>query len=87
MTLQYGKAFRRDYKVICKRKRDIDKLEKHLEILLKIDAGHNLKGKLTGKRKCHMGFDWVLVYEVVGDAIKLLRTGTHRSFKLKAISP
>ena len=77
MTISYTKSFRRDCKVICKRKWDIKELEKHLEILMKIDAGHNLKGNLTGKRECHIGFDWVLVYEVVGDAIKLLRTGTH----------
>ena len=62
MTISYTKSFRRDCKVICKRKWDIKELEKHLEILMKIDAGHNLKGKLTGKRECHMGFDWVLVY-------------------------
>ena len=43
---------------------------------MKIGAGHNLKGKLNGKREFHIGFDWVLVYEVVGDGIKFLRTGT-----------
>ena len=36
-----------------------------------------LKGTFAGKRECHIAFDWVLVYEVVGDVIKLLRTGTH----------
>ena len=45
--------------------------------ITRAERDHNLKGKLTGKRECHIGFDWVLVYEVVGDAIKLLRTGTH----------
>ena len=77
MTISYTKSFRKDYKVICKRKWDIKELEKHLEKLMKVDVGHNLKGKLTGKRECHISFDWVLVYEVVGDVIKLLRTGTH----------
>ena len=38
---------------------------------------HMLKGTFAGKRECHIAFDWVLVYEVVGDVIKLLRTGTH----------
>ena len=77
MTISYTKSFRRDYKVICKRKRDIKEMEKYLEKLMKIGAGHNLKGKLNGKRECNISFDWVLVYEVVGDAVKLLRTGTH----------
>ena len=77
MILCYAKAFRSDYKLICKRKWDLKKLEEQVEKLTRAERGHNLKGKLTGKRECHIGFDWVLVYEVVGDAIKLLRTGTH----------
>ena len=77
MTISYTKSFRRDCKVICKRRWDLKKLQKYLDKLTKEDTGHNLKGKLTGKRECHIGFDWVLVYEVAGDAIKLLRTGTH----------
>lgn len=77
MTFSYAKSFRKDYKLICKRKWDLKKLEEQVEKLTRAERGHTLKGKLTGKRECHIGFDWVLVYEVVGDAVKLLRTGTH----------
>ena len=77
MTISYTKSFRRDCKVLRKRSWDLKKQERYLDKLTKEDVGHNLKGKLTGKRECHINFDWVLVYEVVGDVIKLLRTGTH----------
>jgi len=77
MILCYAKAFRSDYKLICKRKWDFKKVVEQVGKITRAERDHNLKGKLTGKRECHIGFDWVLVYEVVGDAIKLLRTGTH----------
>ena len=77
MTISYAKSFRRDCKALSKRSWDLKKLEEQVEKLTREERGHNLKGKLTGKRERHIGFDWVLVYEVVGDAIKLLRTGTH----------
>ena len=77
MTISYTKSFRKDCKVLQKQSWDLKKLEEQVEKLTREERGHNLTGKLTGKRECHIGFDWVLVYEVVGDAIKLLRTGTH----------
>lgn len=77
MTLSYAKAFRRDCKVISKRRWNIRKLKSRLSELDKECDWHMLKGKFAGKRECHISFDWVLVYVVAGDVIKLLRTGTH----------
>ena len=77
MKLSYAKAFRRDCKVISKRRWNTRKLKSRIGELDKECDCHMLKGKFAGKRECHISFDWVLVYEVVGDAIKLLRTGTH----------
>ena len=77
MTISYTKAFRRDYKVISKRRWNIRKLISRISELDKEGSWHALKGKFASKRECHISFDWVLVYEVVGDVIKLLRTGTH----------
>ena len=77
MNLSYAKAFRKDYKVIGKRRWNIRKLKSKISELDKECDWHMLKGKVVGKRECHIGFDWVLVYEVDGDGIKLLRTGTH----------
>lgn len=77
MTISYTKSFRRDYKVLYRRKWDTGRLNSLIDHLALTDNGHTLKGKLLGKRECHVGFDWIVVYETSVDAMKLLRTGTH----------
>lgn len=77
MILSFAKAFRKDYKLISKRRWNIRKLKSRIGELDKECDCHMLKGKFAGKRECHIGFDWVIVYEVAGNVIKLLRTGTH----------
>ena len=77
MNLHYTKSFRRDYKVLCRRKWDIGRLNSLIDHLALTDNSHTLKGKFLGKRECHVGFDWIVIYETSADAMKLLRTGTH----------
>ena len=38
---------------------------------------HRLRGKWQGNRECHIEDDWLLIYLVVGDELRLIRTGTH----------
>jgi len=38
---------------------------------------HPLQGKYAGARDCHVGPDWILIYAIVGDEVRLIRTGTH----------
>jgi mRNA interferase YafQ len=38
---------------------------------------HPLKGKWRRKWDCHIEPDWLLIYEVTKDEVKLARTGTH----------
>lgn len=77
MTISYAKSFRRDCKVIRKRSLDVDKLYDLVNNLILANNGHMLKGRFRGKKECHVGFDWIVVYEISRDAIKLFRTGTH----------
>ena len=77
MTLSYTKSFRRDCKVLRKRSWDIDKLDYLVKNLILSKNGHMLKGHFRGKKECHVGFDWIVIYEMSSNAIKLLRTGTH----------
>ena len=77
--------FKKDYKTIKKRGYD----EKFLEEVIRILADgeplpekyldHPLKGDYTGCRECHITPDWLLIYEVVENTLKLYltRTGTH----------
>lgn len=38
---------------------------------------HPLKGRLAGKRDCHIEPDWLLMYSANSSVVKLIRTGTH----------
>ena len=77
MTISYTKSFRKDCKVLRKRSWDVGKLDDLVKNLILAKNGHMLKGHFKGKKECHVGFDWIVIYELSSDAIKLLRTGTH----------
>jgi mRNA interferase YafQ len=38
---------------------------------------HALVGNYEGTRECHIESDWLLIYVVLDDAIRLERTGSH----------
>lgn len=42
---------------------------------------HALTGEYAGVRECHIGHDWLLIYDAIGDVetgeLKLIRTGSH----------
>lgn len=78
-------SFKKDYKLIKRRKYDIDLIDEVVELLLsgkKIPekyCDHQLKGKLKKFRELHIQPDWILVYiknktELI---LTLSRTGTH----------
>jgi len=75
--------FKRDFKKINSRGKDIDKLQSLVKAILKGDQlesryhDHPLSGKWTGSRDCHVEPDWVLIYRIDGDSLYLERTGSH----------
>lgn len=83
LSLRYTTAFKKDYKRLQKRGYDMAKLRRVLEQLAKGEPAeeqsqdHSLRGKYAGARDCHVQTDWVLIYVVVGEELRLLRTGTH----------
>jgi mRNA interferase YafQ len=38
---------------------------------------HTLRGEWKHFRECHIGPDWLLIYEIDGYDLHLVRTGTH----------
>lgn len=82
---ELSSQFKRDYGLLKRRGYDIAKLDAVIVQLLNqvsLDSArrdHLLKGKWLGYRGCHIADDWVLVYRVDGDRLKLMlsRTGTH----------
>ena len=82
---ELSNQFKRDYTLLIRRGNDIARLDAVILLLLRqipLEARHSdhpLKGKWRGYRGCHIADDWVLVYKVDGDRLKLMlsRTGTH----------
>jgi mRNA interferase YafQ len=84
-------AFKRHYKLMIKRGKDIDSLDKIIELLaydLPLPPAlkdHSLSGQYKGFRDCHVEPDWVLIYkkEELKDGQEVLSllcleaTGTH----------
>jgi len=82
---ELSNQFKRDYNLLIRRGYDIAKLDMVVLTLLKQTPlelrhrDHPLIGKWRGYRGCHIADDWVLVYKVDCDRLKLMlsRTGTH----------
>lgn len=77
--------FQKDLKRVKRRGYDISLLA---GVIKKLAAGeplaerhrdHELSGDHAGCRECHITPDWLLIYEIDGDALilYLTRTGTH----------
>ena len=82
---ELSNRFKRDYNLLIRRGYDIAKLDSVIILLLKqipLESryrDHPLRGNWRGYRSCHIADDWVLVYKIDGNRLKLLltRTGTH----------
>lgn len=79
----YSGQFKRDVKLAQKRGKDTNKLRHVIGLLLAGQAlprelnDHPLKGEWKPRRDLHIEPDWLLIYRVEGDVVRLERTGTH----------
>ena len=75
--------FQRDIKLAKKQNRDIELLFHAVEKLANGERlapkfrDHDLGGNWKGARECHIGPDWLLVYEIRKNVLVLNRVGTH----------
>jgi mRNA interferase YafQ len=75
--------FKRDFKRIKKRGKDLGKVKEVVSAIAKSEAmeerhrDHALSGKWSGSRDCHIEPDWILIYRVDGESLFLERTGSH----------
>jgi len=83
MKLSQTSQFKRDIKRQIRKGKDPRKLSKVIEVLLRGDQlplrykDHSLRGRWKDRRDCHIEPDWVLIYCISSDEIRLERTGTH----------
>ena len=76
-------AFRKDVRRLSKRGWDIKKLDEIISALQNNSSlppsarPHLLQGKWAGCWDCHIAGDWILIYEIAENEVRLHRTGTH----------
>ena len=83
--IQFTSQFKKDLKLAKKQNKNFDKLFEVINILANggtLDAkyrDHSLAGNYKGTRECHIEPNWLLIYEIQGDALVLMlyRLGTH----------
>jgi mRNA interferase YafQ len=82
-AIVYKKRFKKDYQRIDRTGRDTARLFEAISLL---QAGqplpphfrdHQLTGNLKDCRECHLGGDWLLLYQLNEETLVLIRTGSH----------
>ena len=72
--------FKKDYKIIKKRKLNLNLLKSTILKLIdgeKLPSDHILSGNWNGYSECHIQPNWLLIYKLQDNIIILVRTGTH----------
>lgn len=81
----YAKPFLKDWDRLSRSGRyDMHRLKEAMLLLIANDAplgpewrDHPLKGDWADHRECHIGGDFLLLYQIDGNAINFVRAGTH----------
>ncbi|MDF1759202.1 MAG: type II toxin-antitoxin system YafQ family toxin [Coxiellaceae bacterium] len=79
----YTKSFEKDIKRVKRRNKNMDKLKLVIKLLLHQENlpprchDHSLSGNYALHRECHIEPDWLLIYQIAQDSLRLERTGSH----------
>ena len=82
-NVRYATQFKKDFKLCIKRGYNMQQIKSIMKLL---ESGKRLPEKhkdhvLTGNydscRECHIGSDWLLIYQLFDNDIIFIRTGTH----------
>ena len=83
LQLVYEGQFKKDYKLMQKRGKNLNKLSAIIAMLVNEEPlppknrNHRLVGNWNNAWECHIEPDWLLVYQKSDSEIILVRTGTH----------
>ena len=83
--IKFTKRFKKDLKQAKKQGKDIEKLFDIIEKIARDETldkkyrDHSLSGNYKGTRECHIGPDFLLIYEKIEEVLvlSLVRTGSH----------
>lgn len=81
----YTKTFARDWERLSRSGRyDLNRLKEVMLLIVANDAplpaewqDHTLKGKWVDHRECHVGGDFLLIYQCDSSMVVFVRAGTH----------
>ena len=81
----YARVFLKDWQRLSHSGRyDMVRLKEAMMLLIANDAplgpewlDHNLKGEWADHRECHIGGDFLLIYQLDDNRINFVRSGTH----------
>lgn len=81
----YSRVFLKDWqRLLASGRYDMNRLKQVMLLLIANDTSlgaewldHPLKGAWADHRECHIGGDFLLIYQVEGNAINFVRSGTH----------
>lgn len=83
MRISQTSQFKKDIKKQIKRGKDLEKIKFVIEILLSGKdlppkyCDYPLRGVWGNSRDCHIEPDWILIYRLSSEELRLERTGTH----------
>ena len=83
LNIEYSNNFKKDYDKIKKQGKNLANFSKILKILSNNEPiptkykDHPLKGELKDYRELHIQPDWLLIYQISGDTLSLIGTGSH----------
>lgn len=83
LKIIYSNQFLKDSKLMKKRNLNMAKLAEVIALLVSGETipeqfkDHPLQGKYSSIRECHIQPNWLLVYSIIGDELRLARTGSH----------
>jgi len=83
MRLSQTSQFKKDIKRQIKKGKNPQMITRVIQILLGDGTlpprfkDHPLKGRWKGRRDCHIEPDWLLIYHISKEELRLERTGTH----------
>jgi mRNA interferase YafQ len=84
-SADFTKQFAKDWERLCRSGRyDLARAKEVILLLIANDAplgaewlDHALKGDWADHRECHIGGDFLLIYQIEGNQINFVRLGTH----------
>ena len=84
-SADFAKGFQKDWERLTRSGRYDMRLLKQIMLLLIANdeplgprwRDHGLKGDWSDHRECHIGGDFLLIYQIEGDRINFVRAGTH----------